>query len=101
MAYTFLSASVTNTYFAPCSLTHLVVHSPALALAPLTPHWLSEIQPVQLPSAAMVMAAANKVAAVTVASRSFISLPPGNCSAVERCSELQVREHTSNPEPRV
>src|SRR2546425_9340553 len=41
--YTFLSASFTNTYLAPCSLTHLVVHSPALSFAPFTPHWLSEM----------------------------------------------------------
>src|SRR5205823_12886998 len=47
--YTFLSASFTNTYLAPCSLTHLVVQSPAFSFAPFAPHWLSEIQPVQEP----------------------------------------------------
>src|SRR5258707_12585256 len=36
--YTFLSSSFTNTYFAPCSLTHLVVHSPWPSFAPLAPH---------------------------------------------------------------
>src|SRR5256884_3714733 len=51
--YTFLSASFTNTYLAPCSLTHLVVQSPAFSFAPFAPHWLSEIQPVQEPSAAI------------------------------------------------
>src|SRR5262249_26126309 len=76
MAKTFLSASFTNTYFAPCSLTHFVVHSPALSFAPFTPHWLSEIQPVQLPSAAMVRAAAKRVAAVSVAKRTFMIVPP-------------------------
>src|SRR5215475_14565418 len=100
MAYTFLSASVTNTYFAPCSFTHLVVHSPALALAPLTPHWLSEIQPVQLPSAAMVIAAANKVAAVMVASLTFISpsrklLRSTGCSGFR--GELVPRPEIPNP----
>src|SRR5215475_8937190 len=97
MAYTFLSASLTNTYLAPCSLTHLVVHSAALALAPLTPHWLSEIQPVMLPSAAMVKAAANKVAAVMLAKRTFIS-PSRNCLfkllRTDKSGETQVR----NPE---
>src|SRR5215475_4056005 len=83
MAYTFLSASLTNTYLAPCSFTHLVVHSPALSLAPLTPHWLSEIYPVQLPSAAMVRAAARSVAAVSVAKRTFISVPPGTALRYE------------------
>src|SRR5215471_7814842 len=105
MAYTFLSASLTKTYLAPCSLTHLVVHSPAWALAPLTPHWLSEIHPVQLLSAAMVIVAANKVAAaVIVASRSFISPPPRNCSgsAVRLSSGLCVSLAQSGqrcPEP--
>src|SRR5438445_1195831 len=81
--YTFLSASFTNTYLAPCSLTHLVVHSPALAFAPFAPHWLSEIQPVQLLSAPMVMAAANNVPAALVAIRSFISYPASTAVALD------------------
>src|SRR5882724_4201685 len=81
--YTFLSASFTNTYLAPCSLTHLVVHSPALAFAPFAPHWLSEIQPVQLLSAPMVMAAANNVPAAMVAIRSFISSPSNTAVALD------------------
>src|SRR5437899_2145248 len=76
--YTFLSASFTNTYLAPCSLTHLVVHSPALSLAPLTPHWLSEIQPVHEPSAAMASAPANNVAAIATAKRTFMISPSRN-----------------------
>src|SRR5580693_4564814 len=76
--YTFLSASFTNTYLAPCSLTHLVVHSPALSLAPLTPHWLSEIQPVQELSAANVSAPAKSVAAIATANRTFMSSPSRN-----------------------
>src|SRR5437773_846441 len=76
--YTFLSASFTNTYLAPCSLTHLVVHSPALSFAPLTPHWLSEIQPVHEPSAAMVSAPANSVAAIATANRTFMISPSRN-----------------------
>src|SRR5713101_2938831 len=76
--YIFLSASFTNTYLAPCSLTHLVVHSPALSLAPFTPHWLSEIQPVQEPSAAIVSAPANSVAAIATANRTFMISPSRN-----------------------
>src|SRR6266481_7104692 len=78
MTYTFLSASFTNTYLAPCSLTHLVVHSPALSFAPFTPHWLSEIQPVHEPSAAMVSAPANSVAAIATANRTFMISPSRN-----------------------
>src|SRR5213080_735723 len=73
--YTFLSASFTNTYLAPCSLTHLVVHSPALSFAPFTPHWLSEIQPVQELSAAIASVPAKSVAAIAVDSLSFIVSP--------------------------
>src|SRR5216683_2382864 len=76
--YIFLSASFTNTYLAPCSLTHLVVHSPALSFAPLTPHWLSEIQPVQEPSAAIARAPANSVAAIATANRTFMISPSRN-----------------------
>src|SRR5947207_11826851 len=83
MTYTFLSESFTNTYLAPCSLTHLVVHSPALAFAPFAPHWLSEIQPVQLLSAPMVIAAANNVPAAMVAIRSFISSPSRTAVALD------------------
>src|SRR2546421_2364570 len=73
--YTFLSASFTNTYLAPCSLTHLVVHSPALSFAPFTPHWLSEIQPVQELSAAIASAPANSVAATAIENRTFMLSP--------------------------
>src|SRR5437016_9307983 len=73
--YTFLSASFTNTYLAPCSLTHLVVQSPAFSFAPFAPHWLSEIQPVQEPSAAIARAPAKSVAAIAVESLSFMVSP--------------------------
>src|SRR6266576_1068031 len=73
--YTFLSASFTNTYLAPCSLTHLVVHSPALSFAPFTPHWLSEIQPVHELSAAIANAPARSVAAIATANRTFMISP--------------------------
>src|SRR5712692_8225248 len=78
--YTFLSASFTNTYLAPCSLTHLVVHSavPALSFAPFTPHWLSEIQPVHEPSAAIASAPAKSVAAIATANRTFMISPSRN-----------------------
>src|SRR5207302_3071076 len=76
--YTFLSASFTNTYLAPCSLTHLVVHSPALSFAPFTPHWLSEIQPVQEPSAAIASAPAKSVATIATANRNFMLSPSRN-----------------------
>src|SRR4029077_4639832 len=82
--YTFLSASFTNTYLAPCSLTHLVVHSPALSFAPLTPHWLSEIQPVHEPSAAIARAPANSVAAIATANRTFMISPSRNPLVVVR-----------------
>src|SRR2546429_5451790 len=73
--YTFLSASFTNTYLAPCSLTHLVVQSPAFSFAPFAPHWLSEIQPVQEPSAAIARVPAKSVAAIAVESLSFMVSP--------------------------
>src|SRR6266851_3975034 len=73
--YTFLSASFTNTYLAPCSLTHLVVHSPALSFAPFTPHWLSAIQPVQELSPAIASAPANSVAATAIENRTFMLSP--------------------------
>src|SRR6266851_1096109 len=76
--YTFLSASFTNTYLAPCSLTHLVVHSPWPSFAPFALHWLSEIQPVQEPSAAIVSAPAKSVAATATANRTFMISPSRN-----------------------
>src|SRR5260370_41970527 len=76
--YTVLSASFTNNYLAPCSLTPLVVHSPALSFAPFTPHWLSEIQPVKELSAAIANAPAKSVAAIATANRTFMSSPSRN-----------------------
>src|SRR6266481_3839042 len=101
MTYTFLSASFTNTYLAPFSLTHLVVHSPALAFAPLAPQLLSEIQPVRLVSAAKLKAAANSVAAAMVAIRSFISTPSKttvalDCAQGHGVSLAQHREQVYN-----
>src|SRR6266550_4044360 len=58
-----------------CSLTHLVVQSPAFSFAPFAPHWLSEIQPVQEPSAAIARVPANSVAAIAVESLSFMVSP--------------------------
>src|SRR6266853_5239168 len=95
MTYTFLSASFTNTYLAPCSLTHLVVHSPALAFAPLAPHWLSEIQPVKLPSAATVMAAANSVAAM-VTILSFIVTPSKTTLPLDSAQGQALAWHSLN-----
>src|SRR5256885_16680090 len=78
MTYTFLSESFTNTYLAPCSLTHLVVHSPALSFAPFTPHWLPEIQPVHEPPAAIASAPPKSVAPIAVADRTFMISPSRN-----------------------
>src|SRR4029077_1264392 len=76
--YTFLSSSFTNTYLAPCSLTHLVVHSPALSFAPFAPHWLSEIQPVHELLAAIASAPAKSAAAIAIANRIFMISPSIN-----------------------
>src|SRR5712692_8235644 len=75
--YTFLSASFTNTYLAP-SLTHLIVHSRAPSCAAATPHLLSAIQPVHVPSAAIASAPANSVAAMATANRVFMIFPSRN-----------------------
>src|SRR5579883_830762 len=82
MAYTFLSASFTKTYFAPCSLTHLTVHSALPSLAPAAPQALSEMYPVQVPSAPKATAPAKRNAAAAVAKRSFITIPPSEVPVV-------------------
>src|SRR6266480_4299672 len=56
-------------------LRYLVVQSPAFSFAPFAPHWLSEIQPVQEPSAAIARVPANSVAAIAVESLSFMVSP--------------------------
>src|SRR5690348_12968986 len=66
MATTFCVFESTNTYEAPCCLTHLTVQSFAPAFAPLAPQALSLIQPVQespLALALEAMPAANSNAA--------------------------------------
>src|SRR5438034_2430670 len=99
--YTFLSASFTNTYLAPCSLTHFVVHSPALSFAPFTPHWLSEIQPVQEPSAAIASVPAKSVAAIAVDSLSFIVSPLQKSIVVESRRAVIVASHRDRKSTRL
>src|SRR5260370_17284280 len=71
MAYTFLSASFTKTYFAP-SLAHFTVHSAAPSCAALAPHLLSVMYPVQLPSPAMASAPAKSAITIAAAKRIFM-----------------------------
>src|SRR5437899_3530335 len=101
--YTFLSASFTNTYFSPCSLTHLVVHSavPALSLAPFAPHLLSEIQPVQELSAAIASAPAKSVAAIAIVKRTFMVFPLQKSTAVFGPPGRQVACHSGGPVSRL
>jgi len=65
-----------------------------LAFAPFAPHWLSEIQPVQLLSAPMVIAAANKVPAAMVAIRSFISSPSSTAVALDSAKAIALAWHS-------
>src|SRR5712692_5966458 len=99
--YTFLSASFTNTYFAPCSLTHLVVHSPWPSFAPFTPHWLSAIQPLQELSAAIASAPAKSVAAIAIVKRTFMVFPLEKSTAVFGPPGRQVACHSGGPVSRL
>src|SRR6266481_1761570 len=75
MAYTLWSASLTKTYFAPFSFTHFSAHAACLSFAPLAPQALSEMYPVQLPSAPKVRTAVQRVSAKPAANLTFMFIP--------------------------
>src|ERR1700674_463990 len=96
MAYTFLSASFTNTYFAPFSLTHFAVHSAWPSLAPFTPQALSEMYPVQEPSPATAIAAVKRIAATPTANRDFMFFSPCiHCHIFETVSCTQSQQNAT------
>src|SRR5271169_2972079 len=72
MVRIFLSVSFTKTYLAPCSFTHLLVHSAPPSCAFFTPHMSLEIQPVHEPSAGAATEAANRTSAGKNKNREFI-----------------------------
>src|SRR6266478_5181336 len=75
MAYTFLSASSTKTYFAP-SLTHFTVHSAAPSWAAFAPHLLSVMYPVKLASPANANALTKRATTRIEVNRIFMTFPP-------------------------